>query len=215
MTPPLVLLVGLYHEPVPDRAQELALCLAHNIRNPQVAKIYVFAEDAEIYAQGRFALQHSKVTVINHGRRIRYMDLFDWANQNLPGVNVVIANADIYFDASLALLSSIDLHDKLLCLSRWDVHADGTAHLFEYAYSQDAWIFRTPIRHIQCDFNLGVPGCDNRLAWEAQEAGLKVVNPSRSIRIYHLHGSGLRREQPSLSGPLLAVPPSLLDEERL
>ena len=210
----LALLVGLYHEPVLARARELVSCLTYNMNNSQVTRICIFAEDAEAYRRGRSVFEHPKVTVVDHGRRVRYTDLFDWANRNLPGNNVIIANADIYFDDSLALLASIDLRHTLLCLSRWDVCADGSAHLFEYAYSQDAWIFRSPIRSIQCDFCLGTPGCDNRLAWEAQAVGLKVVNPSRSIRAYHLHGSGLRREQRPLTGPFLAVPPSSLGEER-
>lgn len=211
---PIVLLVGLYHEPVPARAHELTACLARNLHNPQLSKICVFAEDAEAPVRKRPLLQHPKITVIDHGQRVRYSDLFHWANRNLPGKISVIANADIYFDDTLRLLTGMDLRDKLLCLSRWDVHADGTAHLFEYAYSQDAWIFQAPLRPVRCDFHLGTPGCDNRLAWEAQAAGLRVENPSRSIRAYHLHGSGLRREQAPLTGPLLAVPLSALDEER-
>ena len=140
----LALLVGLYHEPVLARARELVSCLTYNMNNSQVARICILAEDAEAYRQGRSVFKHPKVTVVDHGRRVRYTDLFDWANRNLPGNNVIIANADIYFDDSLALLASIDLRDMLLCLSRWDVCADGSAHLFEYAYSQDAWIFRSP-----------------------------------------------------------------------
>lgn len=207
----LALLIGLYHEPEPARAQELRTCLSRNIDNPQIARICLFAEDSEVLVDSCSLLGHPKITIVDHGKRVRYADLFDWANKDLIDASVIIANADIYFDESLLLLATVDLRDKLLCLSRWDIQADGSARLFEYAYSQDAWIFQAPIRSIKSDFCLGVPGCDNRLAWEAQAAGLLVTNPCRSIRAYHLHGSGLRRKQASLTGPLLAVPLSLLE----
>ena len=85
---------------------------------------------------------------------------FDYANRKLAGHCVIAANADIFFDDSLALLEGCDLRGKLLCLSRWDVQADGSASFFEHPASQDAWIFRAPVRGFPCDFPLGVPGCE-------------------------------------------------------
>jgi hypothetical protein len=93
-------------------------------------------------------------------------------------------------------------------LSRWDLQPDGTAVYFDSAHSQDAWIFQPPIREFKCDWPLGIPGCDNRLTWEAARAGIEVLNPSRSIRAHHLHLSGVRNytERQRLPGPVLPVP---------
>ena len=139
------------------------------------------------------ALAAPKLWLISHGRRLTYRELFSFANRHLAGRRVAISNADIFFDESLEALANCDLCGQLLCLSRWDVQPDGSARLFEHPCSQDAWVFDAPIREFPCDFHLGVPGCDNRLAAEAQQAGLKISNPARSVRACHLHLSGVRR----------------------
>ena len=210
---PLALLVGFYRDPVPRRMQELTKCLEHNANNEHITEMYVFTEDVDAAAaQEQYpVLRHPKIQMVDHGRRTRYSDFFAWGNSRLVGKVVALANADIYFDDSLALVETIDLDDKLLCLSRWDVQADGSARLFERSDSQDAWIFRAPIRAFPCDFQLGQLGCDNRLAWEAQQAGLKVSNPSRSVRSCHLHVSGVRRASQTLSGEMLMVPPTSIN----
>ena len=41
------------------------------------------------------------------------------------------------------------------------------------------------------DFNLGIPGCDNRIAWELYRAGYKLINPASKIKSYHYHPSDL------------------------
>src|SRR5205814_1982921 len=130
--------------------------------------------------------------------------------QNQEGI---VANADIFFDESLARLEGYDLTGKLLCVSRWDVQPDGSVKFFAQSDSQDAWIFRTPIPEFPSDFQLGVPACDNRLAWEAERAGLKVINPAPSIRAGHLHLSQVRRysERQRLAGPVKCVPVRALE----
>ena len=53
----------------------------------------------------------------------------------------IVANADIFFDETLALLEEEPLAGRMLCLSRWDQAADGTFRHFVWPDSQDAWIF--------------------------------------------------------------------------
>ena len=151
--------------------------------------------------------------LVAHGRRVTYRDLFDYANRELPGRRVILANTDIFFDHTLARLDDYPLAGRLLCLSRWDLQSDGSWRLFDREDSQDAWIFQSPLPDFACDFHLGIPGCDNRLAWEAEQAGLVVSNPSRSIRAYHLHSSGIRRytREQRLRGRRRRVPPDYLD----
>jgi hypothetical protein len=157
-------------------------------------------------------LADPKVHLVAHGRRCTYEDLFGYANERFAGCPVVVANADIYFDETLGRLRDYDLGGRLLCLSRWNVEADGSAWCFEFAASQDAWIFEAPLPSLSCAFHLGVPGCDNRLAWEAMQAGLEVTNPARSIHAFHLHLSGVHRysDGERIHGETEAVPPCFL-----
>lgn len=58
--------------------------------------------------------------------------------------------------------------------------------------SQDTWIFKGPIRSVAADFPLGVYDCDNKIAWELQQAGYRVLNPALGLRSYHHHQCGYR-----------------------
>jgi len=205
--PSSVLLTSYYEDPDAARRDEFLDSLRRNVANELLAEIHLFLED-----EARPDLGDQKLRVVELGRRATYHDLFDYANARLTGRRVVIANADIYFGADLRRLDGYDLSGTLLCLSRWDVQRDGSARFFEHGESQDAWIFDAPLPAFSCDFHLGVPGCDNRLAWEAAQAGLHVENPARSLRAYHLHLSGVRRytERERITGPVLSVPAGFL-----
>ena len=210
----MILLSGFYREADASRRAEFQECLRRNIENNSLDEIHVFIEEpveqSELLREN-LLLAGAKVRLIAHGRRVTYRDFFAYANSRLSGRRVIVANADIYFDHTLARLDGYELAGKLLCLSRWDVWSDGSIHLFDHPASQDAWIFQAPIREIFCDFHLGVMGCDNRLAWEAEQAGLALSNPSRSVRAYHLHSSQVRRHGGSrLTGPTQAIPPRFL-----
>jgi len=217
MKSPFVLMVGFYRDPDFNRARELLTCLERNLSNEFIGQVHIFVEDRlpgrKYYLVEEYpVLKHPKVRLIDHGRRVSYRNLFDRANGKLSRRRIIVANADIYFDGSLAQLDHVLLDGKLLCLSRWDVRADGSAQLFAHTYSQDAWIFQTPIRIFKNDFLLGLPRCDNRIAWEAQRAGLVVSNPSHTIRAYHLHLSGVRNYtvKQELRGDGLGIVPTVL-----
>jgi hypothetical protein len=205
------LLTGHYHDTAQARRDEFLACLRRNVENQSLDEVYVLLEDG-----ARPELDHAKLRLVDHGRRVTYADLFAYANEHLHGRLVAIANADIYFDEGLARLDAVDLADTLLCLSRWDVQHDGSASLFEHGESQDAWIFDAPIRPFPCDFPLGVPGCENRLAWEAAAAGLTVVNPARSLRAFHLHLTEVRRysEHERINGDVRSVAADFLGPAR-
>ena len=124
----------------------------------------------------------------------------------------VIANSDMYFDASIRLAERCK-QGQCLALSRWDVQADGRSVHFDVAWSQDVWIVRGR-PSIEAEFTQGVLDCDNVLAWVLQSSGLAVLNPSRAIRSHHLHLSDVRtyrgrgRAPVSVPGPHLHVSPT-------
>jgi hypothetical protein len=48
-------------------------------------------------------------------------------------------------------------------------------------------VFKGKIKKVKADFGIGIPRCDNRLAYELEKADYRVENPSFSIKSYHLH----------------------------
>jgi hypothetical protein len=179
----MILLTGFYEDVDISRRGEFLECLRRNVVNNRLDEIHLFVEEPLRLDQLLTAyplLGSAKVRLTAHGRRVTYQHLFAYANRHLPGRHVIIANADMYFDHTLARFDGYDLAGKLLCLSRWHVRPDSSAGFFDHPSSQHAWIFQAPICGFPC--NLGVLGCDNRLAWKAEHAGLATSNPSRSLR---------------------------------
>lgn len=213
----MILLVGFYQDVNAVRTEEFIECARRNIANSRIDQLTVFIEDSASAAEVRAhhpTLVHAKVRLLEHGRRLTFAHLFGHADRHLAGSAVIIANADIFFDETLALLDEEPLGGTMLCLSRWDEGADGTLRHFDRPDSQDAWIFEAPLPRIESDFCLGMPGCDNRLAHEAERAGLTVSNPSRSVRAQHLHRSAVRRytQRDGVPGPHRPVPASFLND---
>ena len=212
---PMILLTGFYHDPDPHRRGELLECIKRNLANDWIDEVRVFIEDATAPETISELLDHRKLRSIELGRRVTFRFLFDYANENLKGQIVLVANADIYFDETLRRLQGYDLNRKLFCLSRWDVQPDGSTVFFEHPSSQDAWIFQAPIPEMNCDFHMGLPACDNRLAWEAEQAGLLISNPSRTLHVNHLHLSRIHRytERQRLSGSVKSITATALETQ--
>jgi len=212
----MILLTGFYLERSAARRLELMQCLRANAAIDEIDEIHLLIEEAitpQYTASLAEELRHPKVRLLAHGRRATFNDFFAYANAHLTDRPTVLANADIYFDATLARLRDIDLQQRMLCLSRWDIQHDGSARFFEQPASQDAWIFLPPVDMADCDFALGTLGCDQRVSSEALKAGLGVSNPSRTVHANHLHLSGVRRysEAQRLGGSYYSIAATYLE----
>lgn len=103
-----------------------------------------------------------------------------------------VANTDIYFDDTLSQLHTYMNGKTCVALSRWDVKPPLEPVLHNERFSQDVWIFQGKVKPVKfASFNLGVPGCDNRIAWELNRAGYILKNPATKIKSYHYHPSDL------------------------
>lgn len=181
------LLVGFYTDASMDRTNELRTALIKNTENKSISKVYAFVEDdTDIDCE---ILKLPKIEIVRVFQRMTYKKYFSFARSTGTQAPFIIANADIYLDETLALLREYDLSGKFLALSRWEKTPDGLKYTASHVCSQDAWIFLPKIPAFFGDFHLGVPGCDNRILWEAENAGLKILNPSKTIRAIHLHES--------------------------
>ena len=201
-----------------ERDAELAECLRRNCLHDQIEKIHLLNETTAVFLSPRVDAKIQE-TVIGH--RLTYADAFKHCNENLPvGSMCILANSDIFFDQTLADLSRILPADSerwdglVLALTRHEWHGTGgrvdplldKCKLFSQTHdSQDAWIFRTPLRvpSTSSDFALGRPGCDNRIVQVFREAGYVVGNACLTVRCYHTHASQVR----TYTSGVNAVPP--------
>jgi hypothetical protein len=188
----MILVQQRYESPNAERQAELDRCREIN------AGLKAFAE---------------VVLVDGAAKRWTFGDFFRLAAERHPGEICVLANSDIAFDESILLAAPLAEQGMLVALSRWDnasspsmegrVAGEGW-HFF--SHSQDVWVFRAGgLPRLSTDFQLGVPQCESRLAYEAAAAGVIVVNPALSIRCSHHHASAVRswRRKDGYRGPLL------------
>lgn len=185
------LFINRYKDKNPVRQQELDKCLGVNLQNPLIKKVYcIIDEEYDVLNN-----THEKITFWVYGRRPSYKHFFAAINDYSEEHEVnCIANSDIYFDEdAIRLIEGNICNDECYALSRWDVAMNGAAKHFNRPDSQDVWIFRGKVKHVPgCHIHLGIPGCDNAIAHRLEDAGYMVLNPSKDIRTYHLHNSGVR-----------------------
>lgn len=163
------------------RQSEIDLCLKKNIENDLIKTIYLIIEEPI-----EFNIPKIK-TVLIKGRPT-YNVFFDLINQNTTENEWnIISNTDIYFDNTLHLLKKYS-KSYCLALTRYEVTQTGIRFL-NLKDSQDCWIFKGNIRKIEGDFTLGTAGCDNAIANRIWKSGYQVINPSKSIKSYHVHTS--------------------------
>jgi hypothetical protein len=142
-----------------------------------------------LLAESDCLLLDDKLIIYNLSTRPTFMDFIKIANK-YDGIKI-IANADIYFNLTLAKLQNLD-ENLVYCLTRWDLLSNGKIKFYENFKSQDSWIFKNKIPEHIGQYFMGTPGCDNRFAYELKEVGFKLKNPSLSIQSVHLHLSNIR-----------------------
>jgi len=211
--PPIHLIVQYYIDSDARRQAELDKCLEKNIECKAVQNIHVLLEK-----ESDKPLQFddvSKVTYHVLGKRMTFSDAFTYCNTYLDGKVCILANSDVYFDHSLSYLHRLSLRGKLFALTRVDEEKDGSYIFNEWTapVCQDAWIFQSPVPQKLIDkthFNLGVPGCDNHLAWLFRELSYHILNPSLKLISRHLHSSEKRNlvAGDKVEGEYMPVPPS-------
>lgn len=186
------LFTTFYKDTNQQRFDEIKFCLNKNLKVFDL--IYIITEDKSVIEPYFKELSISgfyspKIKVVLTENRPTFNTFFDAmsASEYENSINV-IANSDIFFTEKVETSMN-----TVLALSRWDYFPDGSSVHFDRADSQDVWVFYgKPKIRTSIEFSMGVAGCDNRLAYEIQQSGYNVINPSKSIKTFHFHTSNVR-----------------------
>ena len=215
----------LYNEANEERCQEYITCMERNLNIHLSNNIHVFFDTSGNSANNKLLkyLKSKPVTITYIKGRASFDNFRKLAHEQYTETAIIISNADIYFNETLAILEKYDLSNIFIALTRWDLKKDNSESLF-YAtwdaakqqyiclngqcFSQDTWIFKTPLPKFKDNsMKLGMLHFDPRLAYQAKQAGLEVINPCLTIKCHHLHLSEIRHYQLlHPAGPMLSTP---------
>ena len=197
---PVHLFLQYYIDPNPIRQDEIRTCLHKNIQNPHITHIHLLNE--RIYKNKEIGCASKKLVQTNMGKRLQYVDILEYIAQHEIRGYIVIANSDIFFDATLENLLYSDIHvqKKMYAQLRYEYNSIDPAQsrIFGPRYdSQDVWIFHTNFaisasQRKMFAFSMGKPGCDNKLVYLFRILGFDVLNDPAFLKTYHYHTSGQR-----------------------
>lgn len=190
-----ILITSLYHEKNEVRRNEYKRCLSKNLVHPLIEEIVIFFDTKNPDPSNNLLqyIQNSSVRIEYIEGRPRFKCLCEYANQEYPDRKIIIANADIYFNETLSSIRTVGLEDMFIALTRWDEDKTGKLREFNNEYSQDVWIFKTPVRTLCItEAELGTWTCDAKIGKSIYEAGYKIINPSKEVKSCHVHSSNIR-----------------------
>lgn len=181
------LITNWYPAQTPQRQLENEYCLWKNIQSKQFSKIVLVNRGPIpkwVYAP--------QVTCLPVSFYPTFDTLFGIAQGYPPGV-FVVANTDIFFDDTIREADNMGV-GEVFCVSRFERVKRRWELYRNHKCSQDTWIFknRSIADKIFCNFRMGTLGCDNRLAWELDNAGYQVSNPALKLHTHHVHFSQQR-----------------------
>lgn len=190
----ITLFVPYYTPRDPERAEELRRCLDMNLDSGLFSRVVLLVDDETVPHRDDGVLQ-----LIRLGKRPGYLDWVLAAERLCPGQIALLANSDIYFDSTITGLCTIFRQDlnAFVALSRFDRQGEEEVPHPNPHWSQDSWAFVPSADTAdrlsrRVDIPLGVPRCDNRIAYVFATEGYTVYNPFPFIRSVHLHETGLR-----------------------
>lgn len=203
----MIILTEFYMPGDPERFSEILYCCKKNLELKYISEIYFFAnkyDTDKVVSIENYEEYKYKIRVVECNSRPTYRTFFNFAIKNIESEeNIIICNSDIHFDESLNKLVDIDLSGKFVMLTRYD-----NGILFDVPYSQDSWIFKKGMYLQEADFNLGVPGCDNKIGYLALMNGYKIYNPSKEVKSHHIHKDLSRNYKGKVEGPYLLTWPN-------
>lgn len=174
-----------------ERQAEYDFCINANLNNSAITEIHNMVEPNTVVPE--FLKNHEKYREFKIMDRLTYKIAFEYANKFLIGRTVALANLDIFLDHNTDWRKAKGLNEMgiVLCLARHEFDGEAKSSKdknldnLAYATSQDAWIFQAPLHVKECDFTLGMLGCDSAIAHRLNASGYLPVNAQDDYKIHH------------------------------
>lgn len=187
----LTLVIQFHRERMLPRLNEFLFCLLNNLGNPNVKNVLNLYEESDDFLPD-IVRRHPKYKASKIGCWLKFSDVFNFCNKHLQGEICALANLDIMLEKKVWDLSIIT--DKtVLALSRHEYDVETESAVLDenfskilHAHTQDVWIFKAPILVNDCEFEMGLLGCDNAIAHRLVNSGYKVYNIPETYKVFHV-----------------------------
>ena len=187
----LNIIAQYYNDSNPERQTEIDDAFRRNLDCPWVTQLHNLVEPETDVPDWLAA--HPKYVERRLQGRLTYLDAIEYGNESLKGERICLMNADTFVDAESPWFHVRDIDPKIiLCQTRHELLSSGEL-VMDPAYrkswgrnTQDAWIWLSPIRVPNADFELGRLGCDGAIAHRFKSAGYYVVNRGATLKIGHI-----------------------------
>jgi hypothetical protein len=172
----------------PERQRELDLCLQRNLACAELQRLVLLVDDGH-----RPPVADPRITVLDVASRPTYADWVRLSREHAEHGISLLANSDIHFDASLSRVREcLATPRRFLALSRYELTGDELVPHPRPEWSQDVWGLRAddelhPGLMKLLDIPLGVPRCDNKVAYLFAVYGWQLSNPQTLLRSVHVH----------------------------
>lgn len=202
-----------------DRQKEIDLCLRKNAGNKLINKLFVVIDD-----NCDCPINNDNIEVIHIDQRLTYKYWVELTQQYCQVGVTILCNSDIYFNETLSVINDVLNSNKhFVALSRWELLGTSLSKHTDPHWSQDTWAMRVGEEFSQSfmqqlDFPMGVPRCDNKIAYLFATQGWKVFNPVDFLVSVHVHESQMRTYHKKLDDRILGgvayvYPGSSISEE--
>lgn len=193
----IFLIQQFYIDKNEDRQKEILKCLKLNVFNNSINKIYLLNE--RVYTKEELGIESDKIIQVNINKRLSYKDVFNFVEDYNINAFIILSNSDIFFNKSLEELKKMNIinNKNILALNRYDYTGEKyltDCKLFDNGRpdSQDTWIFHSTNnidkQHREIfNFNLGKPGCDNKICYLFNLLNYKCYNEPTIIKTFHMH----------------------------
>ncbi|MDT9199436.1 tetratricopeptide repeat protein [Limnospira sp. PMC 1042.18] len=194
LEPKIILFMPYYKATQSERQDEFIYCLKRNIQCSEIEKIVLIVDDNHVPE-----LEHPKIEIVKIATRPTYLDWVELTKKKCPDQISLLANTDIYFDESVSRLREIfSANPKaFVAISRYEQENINQILHENPHWSQDVWAIYGEYNFTESFKNnlkipLGVPRCDNKIAYLFAIHGAKVYNPCQHIKTVHVHETQLR-----------------------
>lgn len=202
-----------------DRQREIDLCLRKNADNKLIDKLFVVIDDG-----CDCPVSEENVDIIRISKRLTYKLWVELTQQFCQAGVTILCNSDIYFNETLSVINDVLCSsNRFVALSRWELLGNNLSKHPNPHWSQDTWAMRVGENLSssfmdQLDFPMGVPRCDNKVAYLFATRGWKIFNPVNFLVSVHAHETQMRTYHKKLDDRILGgvayvYPGSTVSEE--